>query len=166
MPLSIHYLHFYMLNYLKYSLLICFNYNVRQNIFYFNWFSAYYLSREKMAKHILIIEDDEDILQVLETVLVHNDFTVKGLHRTDDIIGSVEETKPDLVLTDFLLSGTNGGKICQLIKNNKDTCHIPVILISAYPELAISLGNFGFDAFIPKPFDINVLVNKINEFIK
>lgn len=118
-----------------------------------------------MEKQILIIEDDEDILQVLETVLIYNDFTVKGLNRTDDIFKTMEEFKPDLILTDYLLSGTNGGKICQLIKSNKDTCHIPVVLISAYPELAISLGNFGFDAFITKPFDINMLVNKIREFI-
>jgi two-component system phosphate regulon response regulator PhoB len=118
-----------------------------------------------MAKKILIIEDDEDILQVLETVLVQNDFTVRGIDRTDDILKLVGEYEPNLVLTDYLLWGTNGGKICQLIKKNPDTCHIPVILISAYPDLAISLGNFGFDAFIPKPFDINVLVKKINDFI-
>lgn len=118
-----------------------------------------------MAKQILIIEDDEDILQVLETVLGYHDFTVKGLNRTDDILQSIEDYKPDLVLTDYLLYGTNGGKICQQIKSNKDTCHIPVILISAYPELASSLGNFGFDAFITKPFDINVLVRKIDELL-
>lgn len=116
-----------------------------------------------MAKQILIIEDDEDILQVLETILVYNDFTVKGLNRTDDILRSIQDYNPDLVLTDYLLSGTNGGKICQQIKSNKDTCHIPVILISAYPELAASLGNFGFDAFINKPFEINHLIKKINE---
>ncbi|MDB5143556.1 MAG: response regulator [Mucilaginibacter sp.] len=121
--------------------------------------------KNSMAKQILIIEDDEDILQVLETVLGYNDFTVKGLNRTDDIFQSIEDYKPDLVLTDYLLYGTNGGKICQQIKGNKDTCHIPVILISAYPELASSLGNFGFDAFITKPFDINMLVRKIDELL-
>lgn len=118
-----------------------------------------------MNKHILIIEDDQDILQVLETILTYNNFTVDAISRTDDIFKSIEDYKPDLVLTDYLLSGTNGGKICQLIKANKDTCHIPVILISAYPELAISLGTFGFDAFITKPFDINVLVKKISQFV-
>jgi DNA-binding response OmpR family regulator len=121
--------------------------------------------QEEMAKQILIIEDDADILQVLETVLQYNDFSVKGLSRTDDILQSINEYKPDLVLTDYLLSGTNGGKICQLIKSNKDTCHIPVILISAYPELAASLGNFGFDAFITKPFDINMLVKRIDALV-
>lgn len=119
----------------------------------------------QMSKKILIIEDDEDILQVLETVLVHNDYSVNGLERTDDILKSIEQYNPDLVLTDYLLSGTNGGKICQQIKSHKETCHIPVILISAYPELAISLGHFGFDAFITKPFDINALVNKIGELV-
>jgi CheY-like chemotaxis protein len=59
----------------------------------------------------------------------------------------------------------NGGKICQLIKSTPETCHLPVILISAYHELAISLGNFGFDAFIPKPFDINHLVKTINNLL-
>jgi DNA-binding response OmpR family regulator len=118
-----------------------------------------------MAKQILIVEDDQDILQVLETVLEHNEFEVKGLSRTDDIIESIEKYKPDLVLTDYLLPGLNGGKICQLIKGNKKTSHIPVILISAYPELAISLGNFGFDAFISKPFNINALVKKISRLL-
>jgi len=129
------------------------------------WFQVLLPITKNMTKRILIIEDDEDILQVLETILVSNDFTVKAVDRTDDILELVGEFKPDLVITDYLLSGTNGGKICLAIKKDKDTCHIPVILISAYPELAISHGNFGFDAFVTKPFDINMLVKKINEFV-
>jgi DNA-binding response OmpR family regulator len=116
-------------------------------------------------KNILIIEDDGDILQVLETVLTYNDFSVHGINRTDDIFETINKYKPDLVLTDYLLSGLNGGKICQLIKSNKDTCHLPVMLISAYPALATSFGNFGFDAFINKPFNINDLVDKIKELL-
>jgi two-component system phosphate regulon response regulator PhoB len=116
-------------------------------------------------KQVLIIEDDRDILQVLETVLTYNEFEVNGINRTDDIYETIKKYKPDLVLTDYLLSGLNGGKICQLIKSNKDTCHIPVMLISAYPALATSFGNFGFDAFINKPFDINDLVAKIKQLL-
>ncbi len=118
------------------------------------------------SKQILIIEDDSDILQVLETVLVYNEFTVTSIEGTDDIFESIETYKPDLILTDYLLTGLNGGKICQLIKGNKDTCHLPVILISAYPELATSFGNFGFDAFINKPFNIGELVDKIEELLE
>jgi len=119
-----------------------------------------------MPKKILIIEDDGDILQVLETVLTYNKFSVSGINQTNDIFESIDEYKPDLVLTDYLLSGLNGGKICQLIKSNKDTCHLPVILISAYPVLAETFGSFGFDAFISKPFNISNLVNTIAKLLK
>lgn len=118
-----------------------------------------------MHKKILIIEDDKDISKVLEVVLSLNNFDVTGLNRTDDIIESINKYKPDLILTDYLLSGMNGGKICQSVKSNEKTCHIPVVLISAYHDLAVSLGNFGFDAFIPKPFDINKLVKTINDLL-
>lgn len=119
-----------------------------------------------MSKQILIIEDDGDILQVLETVLTYNEFSVTGIPGTEDIFESIEKYKPDLILTDYLLSGLNGGRICQLIKSNKETCHLPVMLISAYPELATSFGNFGFDAFINKPFNIGELVEKIDELLE
>ena len=119
-----------------------------------------------MPKRILIIEDDDDVLNVLKEVLEFNNFDVKGINRTDDILEIVNEYHPDLVLTDFLLSGTNGGKICQLIKSNKDTCHLPVILLSGYPDLAIALGNFGFDDFIAKPFSIKDLMKRINKCLQ
>jgi DNA-binding response OmpR family regulator len=118
-----------------------------------------------MAKNILIIEDDDDILAVLTTVLNFNNFSVSGINHTDDIIGSIKDFSPDLVLTDYMLPGLNGGQICLLIKKNKETAHIPVVLISAYHEMAISLANFGYDAFVPKPFDINKLVKTINKFL-
>ncbi len=118
-----------------------------------------------MIKRILVIEDDEDILQVLETVLTHKKFSVKGIEQTNDIFESIKTYKPDLILTDYLLSGLNGGKICQLIKSNKETCHLPVILISAYPTLASSFGSFGFDAFINKPFNIGDLVKQIDSLL-
>ncbi|MEO3406237.1 response regulator [Mucilaginibacter sp. CAU 1740] len=118
-----------------------------------------------MPKNILIIEDDAEILSVLETVLTFNNFEVTGLSQTDDIIAAVKNHKPDLVLTDYMLPGLNGGRICQLIKTNEETKHIPVILISAYHEQAIALVNFGYDAFVPKPFDVNKLVKTINRFL-
>lgn len=120
---------------------------------------------EVMPKQILIIEDDEEILQVLETVLEYHEFGVSTMNETEDIFAAIAEYEPDLILTDFLLSGLNGGEICQKVKSNKNTCHIPVILISAYPDLATSYGKFGFDAFINKPFNIGELVEKIDKLV-
>ena len=116
-------------------------------------------------KRILIIEDDNDILEVIKTILSMNDYDVIAINSTDDIIESVRQHDPTLVLTDYLLPGMNGGKICQLIKKTQETCHIPVVLMSAYQELAIAIGNFGFDAFIHKPFNINHLVKTVNNCV-
>jgi len=121
---------------------------------------------ETKPKLILIIEDNEDILQVMETVLTYNEFEVTGIDGTEDIFETIDQYKPDLIITDYLLTGLNGGKICQLVKSNKDTCHLPVMLISAYPELATAFGNFGFDAFINKPFDIGELLEKIDKLLE
>ena len=118
-----------------------------------------------MRKKILIIEDDNNILDITTTVLNMANFEVAGTNGTDDIIGLVKVHQPDLILTDYMLPGLSGGQICKLIKNNKDTANIPVILMSAYHKQAIAIGNFNYDAYIKKPFDIGYLVNVINKFI-
>ncbi len=118
-----------------------------------------------MAKSVLVIEDDADILSAIDNVLTYNNFDVTGLTHTDDIIESIRTHKPDLVLTDYMMPGMNGGKICQTIKSTPETNHIPVILISAYHRQAIKLANFNYDAYIPKPFDIDKLVQTINRLL-
>jgi two-component system phosphate regulon response regulator PhoB len=118
-----------------------------------------------MAKSVLVIEDDADILSTVENVLTFNNFEVTGLTHTNDILESIRQHQPDLVLTDYMLPGMNGGKICQTIKATPETKHIPVILISAYHRQAIKLANFNYDAYIPKPFDIDKLVNTINKLL-
>lgn len=118
-----------------------------------------------MLKSVLVIEDDEDILSTVENVLTFNNFAVTGLSHTHDILESIRIHKPDLVLTDYMLPGMNGGKICQTIKSTQETSHIPVILISAYHRQAIKLANFNYDAYLPKPFDIDKLVQTINKLL-
>jgi two-component system phosphate regulon response regulator PhoB len=114
-----------------------------------------------MNENILIIEDDQVGLSLLKNILTKKKFKVSGIEKTDDIYQSIEEFKPDLIITDYLLSGLNGGNICRLIKSDQKTCPIPVILISAYKDLALGGGNFGFDAFLSKPFDFTELVQTI-----
>ena len=119
-----------------------------------------------MRKKILVIEDDNDILDITTNVLNSANFEVTGTNGTDDIIGLVKIHQPDLILTDYMLPGLSGGQICTLIKDNKDTASIPVVLMSAYQKQAIAIGHFNYDAYIKKPFDIDHLVRVINKFIR
>ena len=113
-------------------------------------------------RNILIVDDDKDALAMIEEVLLYLDFNVQGLQYPHDIFGMIRDYKPDLVLMDYILTGINGGELCHQIKTNPQTADIPVILISAYPKVLESLGRYGCDAFIAKPFNISDLISRIN----
>ncbi|HEY9196725.1 MAG TPA: response regulator [Mucilaginibacter sp.] len=119
-----------------------------------------------MLKKILVIEDDEDILDSIQTLLSMHDYDVKGITDTADIVSVISENKPDLVLTDYILPGMNGGQICRTIKDKPDLSHIPVILMTAYHKQAISIANFGYDAYLPKPFENKKLVSIVEKLLE
>lgn len=118
-----------------------------------------------MAKRILILDDDKAVLEALEAALEYANFDVKTARESDDIFKDIEEFNPDLVLIDYLLRGINGGELCHQIKSNSRTAQLPVILISAYPRVLLSLGDYGCNAFMAKPFDLSDLVSQINNCI-
>src|SRR5690242_11563334 len=103
-------------------------------------------------KKILIIDDDNDILDVMNEALTYEGYEVKGLPKTDNIFPEILQYQPDLVILDYILNGVNGGELCHQIKINRFTQRLPVILMSAYPRVLQSLGDYGCNVFIAKPF--------------
>ncbi len=116
-------------------------------------------------KKVLLIDDDLELLDVLTNALTYFGFDVKPTNHTDDIHELITEYQPDLVIMDYIMNGINGGEMCAAIKKNNATKNLPVIILSAYDKVIKSLGNYGCDAFIAKPFDLNSLINQINKII-
>jgi DNA-binding response OmpR family regulator len=114
-----------------------------------------------MSKKILIIEDDYDILCLLADLLNEEGYQVAALSYTPSILESLADHSPDLVMLDFLLPGVNGGELCQEIKANEKTMHLPVILLSGFPKLPETFGDYGCERFVSKPFDVDVLIHTI-----
>jgi DNA-binding response OmpR family regulator len=114
-----------------------------------------------MPKKILILDDNEDILEVINDVLSEEGYETECLSSTNDIYASINAIQPDLVILDYILFGINGGELCHQVKNNPATAHIPVIMISAYSRVLASLGSYGADVFIAKPFLLEDLVNGV-----
>ena len=114
-----------------------------------------------MSKRILVVEDDYDILCVLTDLLNDEGYEVVGLTYTASIVESVRESRPDLVILDFLLPGVNGGEHCLELKASPDFSGIPVILMSGFPRFLESFGDFGSDAFIEKPFNMNTILHVV-----
>ncbi|WP_345953096.1 response regulator [Mucilaginibacter sp. PAMB04168] len=113
------------------------------------------------GRSILIIEDDPDIAEVITIILTDDGYRVTAIAETEDIINSVQEIKPDLVITDYILNGINGGEYCSQLKRDPRTLHIPVIILSGYGRVLESLGHYGADQIIHKPFDNEDLSRKV-----
>jgi len=116
-----------------------------------------------MNNHILILDDSQDILDALQQAFTDEGYTVTTYNYCEDILQLVKEHQPNLVLLDYLLFGINGGELCHHIKTDPLTKHIPVILMSAYPRVLESLGDYGSNAFISKPFDLEVMYATIKK---
>jgi DNA-binding response OmpR family regulator len=114
-----------------------------------------------MNKRVLVIDDDNSILEVITEILGYSQFDVKALSDANMIFQTISQFNPNLILIDYFLSGVNGGEFCHQIKTNHSTAHIPVIIMSAYPRTFLSLGSYNCDMFIPKPFEMDDLINKI-----
>jgi DNA-binding response OmpR family regulator len=117
-----------------------------------------------MGKRILVLDDDQDILEVVSFLLTDRGFEVHTLLTGDEIFSIINQFNPDLVLMDVMLANLDGRVICRNLKEDENTHHIPVILISGTHDLAYSLNQKGApNDFIPKPFDIDFLLNKVKE---
>jgi CheY-like chemotaxis protein len=116
-------------------------------------------------KKVLILDNDPDVLDVIQEILTYEGYEIKGLTDTENIFKPLDEYKPDIVLIDYILNGINGGEICHQIKTSPATAGLPVILLSAYPRVLQSLGTYGCDAFIAKPFNLLDLTHQIHQLL-
>jgi len=120
---------------------------------------------ESIMKKVLVLDNDEGVLDVMQEALNYEGFQVRIIGETDNIFSVIDSFEPDLIILDYILSGVNGGEICHQIKANPKTTDLPVIIMSAYPRVIGSLGYYGCDDFIAKPFDLDDLVDRIKNLI-
>lgn len=117
----------------------------------------HYNSAKANKKKIFLIEDDCELADFMRLYFENIGFSYQIINRTDDVLPFIDAFKPDLVILDFLLPEINGGELCAQIKKNSATSCLPVLIYSAYPKVLCSLGDYGCDAFLAKPFDLTEL---------
>jgi DNA-binding response OmpR family regulator len=119
-----------------------------------------------MSKRILIIDDDTDVLEIMEAALDYEGFKVVTSPVADNYQDLIRRNQIDLIIIDYLLNGINGGEICHQIKTCPEFGHLPVIIYSASPRVLQSLGYYGCDSFIPKPFDLADIVGQVTGLLQ
>jgi CheY-like chemotaxis protein len=125
-------------------------------------FKHRYKGEIEAMSRILAVDDDKDILEVLQFVLEDYGYQVNTLSDGHRLFEKINEQLPDLILMDIMLGGLDGRDLCKNVKLNFKTHDIPVIMISASHNLSDVLKQeCAPDDFLAKPFDINMLLNKI-----
>lgn len=126
-----------------------------------------YIDEEKKKYRIIIVEDNDEMRHFLESLLSEN-YTVFTTKNGLEGWKSIKKSNPDLVISDIMMPGLSGDKLCKQLKEDIETSHIPVILLTALGDtehVVYGLNNFA-DSYISKPFNAEVLHATIRTLIR
>ena len=109
-------------------------------------------------RRILIVEDNDELRNYLSQTL-SEEYVIQVCSNGKEALTIIPEYKPELVISDIMMPEMRGDELCQAIKNNIETSHIPVILLTALNnEKDILSGlQIGADEYVVKPFNIGIL---------
>jgi len=121
-----------------------------------------------MAKTILLADDSLTIQKVVELTFADTEFEVVATSSGDELLEKIAATAPDVVICDTIMPGIDGYDVCQQIKSDPSTLHIPVVMLTGTFEpfdrdraLAV-----GCSEIITKPFEARKLVETVKNLVE
>ncbi|MFC1620716.1 response regulator [Candidatus Omnitrophota bacterium] len=121
-----------------------------------------------MAKKILIVDDEPDIMDVATMRLKHSGYEIISAVDAEGAIAFLQNDVCDLILLDLLLPKMQGDELCKKLKSDDKFKHIPIILFTASAirsKLPEKIKEMGADNCIMKPFEPEELLSKVRKFI-
>lgn len=118
----------------------------------------------KSRKCIYLLEDNNDIREMLQ-FLLEDEFDVFGYETVKSFSEVMKYGRPDMIILDVMLGDGNGFDVCNLLKKNSLTNHIPILMMSANAQFFDTKEKCKAEDFINKPFDIDDFVKRVNRFI-
>ena len=114
---------------------------------------------------ILIVEDDKKLRKELETFLNKHGFIAKSLEQFDNTIQDILNENADLILLDINLPYMDGEFVCKEVRKTSD---VPIIMVTSRDNEIDELMslNYGADQYVTKPYNIQILLAKINGLLK
>ena len=122
-----------------------------------------------MAKEkILVVDDEQDIIELIRYNLELEGFRVTSVYNGEDALRLAKREPPDLLILDLMLPGMDGLEVCQVLKKESQTNHIPIIMLTAKtgePDIVVGL-ELGADDYITKPFSMRELVARVKAVLR
>jgi len=116
---------------------------------------------------VLIIDDDKELCALIKRSVLSEDIEADFCNTGKEGLQKLKEREYQLVILDVMMPGMDGIECCQRLKTELQTCHIPVILLTAcsLDEQRIQGYNGGADSYISKPFNSQLLLSRIRNLI-
>lgn len=116
---------------------------------------------------LLLIDDNRDIIYYLTSLLEHH-YTIETAYNGTDGIAFALEFIPDIIISDILMPGKGGYDLCDTLKGDERTSHIPIILLTAKSDITSRVTGLraGADAYLSKPFDEMELQTQLENLLK
>ncbi|MGE4513755.1 MAG: response regulator transcription factor [Chryseobacterium sp.] len=117
------------------------------------------------SKKIMVCDDDQGILDVLQMLLESEGFTVFTEINSTNLIKQIHTHKPDLLLLDLWMPLLSGDQVLKAIRNTGEIKDLSVIVLSASVDGHDIASDAGANDFVAKPFDLDVIVSKIEKLL-
>ena len=116
-----------------------------------------------VAKKILAVDDDPDLLEFLKETLKNAEYDVITAETGKAAFEKLKAEKPDMVLLDLMLPDTNGLEICKKMRSDPEFFKIPIIMLTAKKTVEDKVTGLeqGADIYLPKPFESKELLAQI-----
>jgi two-component system response regulator VicR len=120
------------------------------------------------VKHIICVEDEAEMIDLIRLILSHHGFEVKGANGGKEGLEIIRKELPDLVLLDLMMPDMDGWEVYQQMKADDATKGIPVIVVTAKAQSidkVLGLHIAKVDDYIAKPFSPQELVNSVENVL-
>lgn len=121
-----------------------------------------------MPKHILSIEDEPDILQLITLYLEKEGFRVSTARNGLDGLALARSEKPDLIILDLMLPEMDGLEVCKRIRSDRNISSTPIVMLTAKGEESDQVVGLelGADDYVTKPFSPKTLVARVKALLR
>ncbi len=119
-------------------------------------------------KKILIVDDEIDIVETLKFILEDAGYQCYCAFDGEEGLNLAREIMPDLMILDVMMPKINGYKISRLLKYDSKYKNIPIMMITARSQDEDKMigEETGVNEYITKPFELDYVVSKVNEYLK
>jgi DNA-binding response OmpR family regulator len=121
-----------------------------------------------MPKHIIVVDDDKEVREIVTFALNCNGFEVAAASNGQQLHHLLTSQVPDLIILDVMMPGQNGYQLFHSLRNNPDTQQIPIIIMTAHAENIYERisADLGAAKHVTKPFHPLDLVEKVRALLQ